>query len=491
MSAAIYKYTHHITWRDVHDMRHTADVGSNNLSPTQLRHCIQQFYSSRSQQLAEMANLLVSQQNLSYLNALAKARCQLKNNIMKEVMHHNILVASAIENSEQHSFDNVLNIKGNINLDDAFSETDPAKILLRSCYSHELCLIMAHLNIKAEHALKFRESLARYPGSLKDFFDDFSHHKLSYFHNIKIIDKRPVICKEKLLSSALLVPQRSQHNFTMQKKSLFNWLLSYKKYFKIKHYHLNFSTQKQIFKNFKLPPVSLSRCKNSIKYAAISIPFVAFSFLAPKQAYSSKPLIDLRKINYTFSKSSTIHPNILEKAKTNFAQATNFSAYRLSSLSTNNSTIKSSVARYNQKSTPFLDVKPLESSSVRISSPYGWRHHPISGRNALHSGVDYAAPMGSKIYASADGTVERAQWAGGYGQYIVIRHNSEYSTGYAHMSRFAYNIKPGTKVKKGQLIGYVGSTGRSTGPHLHFEVIRKGKKINPLTSGNFKLTAER
>ena len=489
MSATIYKYTHHITWRDVHDVRHTADIGSNNLSPTQLRYCIQQFYSSRLQQLAELANLLVSQQNISYLNALAKARCQLKNNIMNEVIHHNVLVASTLKNSERHSFDNLSNIKGNINLDDTFSETDSAKVLLRSCYSYELCLIMSHLKIKAEHALKFREALARYSGSLKDFFDDFSHQRLSYFHNIKIIDKRPIFCKEKELS--VPSPKISFQGFTIQKKSFFNWLLNHKKYFKIKNCHLNFALKKQIFSKFKLSPMYLSVCRNSIKYAAISIPFVAFSVLAPRQAYSSKPLIDLKKISYTFSKSSTIHLNILDKAKTNFAQATNFIAYKSSSSSVSNSAITSSVVRYNQKSTPFLDVKPVESSSLRISSPYGWRHHPISGRNSLHSGVDYAAPMGSKIYASADGTVERAQWTGGYGQYIVIRHNSEYSTGYAHMSRFAYNIKPGTKVKKGQLIGYVGSTGRSTGPHLHFEVIRKGKKINPLTSGNFKLTAER
>jgi murein DD-endopeptidase MepM/ murein hydrolase activator NlpD len=88
--------------------------------------------------------------------------------------------------------------------------------------------------------------------------------------------------------------------------------------------------------------------------------------------------------------------------------------------------------------------------------------------------------MGSRIYASGDGVVKRAQWAGGYGRYVVIRHNSEYSTGYAHMSGFARGIKPGVRVKQGQVIGYVGSTGRSTGPHLHFEVIKNGKKVDPL-----------
>lgn len=127
-----------------------------------------------------------------------------------------------------------------------------------------------------------------------------------------------------------------------------------------------------------------------------------------------------------------------------------------------------------------LDRKPLEFRSARISSRFGWRRHPILNRRILHSGVDYAAPKGSRIYASGDGVVKRAQFAGGYGNYVVIRHNSEYSTGYAHMTGFARGIKPGVRVKQGQVIGYVGSTGRSTGPHLHFEVIKNGKKVDPL-----------
>ena len=124
--------------------------------------------------------------------------------------------------------------------------------------------------------------------------------------------------------------------------------------------------------------------------------------------------------------------------------------------------------------------KPLEFSSARVSSRFGWRRHPILKQRILHSGVDYAAPMGSRIYASGDGVVQRSQWVGGYGRYVVIKHNSEYSTGYAHMSGFARGIKPGVRVKQGQVIGYVGSTGRSTGPHLHFEVIKNGKKVDPL-----------
>jgi len=124
--------------------------------------------------------------------------------------------------------------------------------------------------------------------------------------------------------------------------------------------------------------------------------------------------------------------------------------------------------------------KPLEFSSARISSRFGWRRHPILKQRILHSGVDYAAPTGSRIYASGDGVVTRAQWVGGYGRYVTIKHNSEYSTGYAHMSGFARGIKPGVRVKQGQVIGFVGSSGRSTGPHLHFEVIKNGKKVDPL-----------
>lgn len=119
----------------------------------------------------------------------------------------------------------------------------------------------------------------------------------------------------------------------------------------------------------------------------------------------------------------------------------------------------------------------MEFRSARISSRFGWRRHPILKRRILHSGVDYAAPKGTRIYASADGVVKRAQWAGGYGRYVVIRHNSEFSTGYAHMNGFAKGIRPGVRVKQGQVIGYVGSTGRSTGPHLHFEVIKTARRL--------------
>ncbi|MDC3186244.1 M23 family metallopeptidase, partial [Candidatus Pelagibacter sp.] len=117
-------------------------------------------------------------------------------------------------------------------------------------------------------------------------------------------------------------------------------------------------------------------------------------------------------------------------------------------------------------------------NGARLSSPFGMRKHPIDGFNKMHRGTDFAAPMGTPIMASGDGTVKKAGWCGGGGNCIKIRHNSTYQTIYAHMSKFARGIKPGVRVKQGQTIGYVGSTGKSTGPHLHYEVIVNGKKVN-------------
>ncbi len=127
-----------------------------------------------------------------------------------------------------------------------------------------------------------------------------------------------------------------------------------------------------------------------------------------------------------------------------------------------------------------LDRKPLELKKARISSKFGRRFHPILKEYRMHSGVDYAAPMNTKVYASADGVVTAAKWVGGYGNYVTIRHNSEYSTGYGHLKSYAKGIRPGVRVRQGQVIAYVGSTGRSTGPHLHFEVIKNGQKVDPL-----------
>ena len=120
-------------------------------------------------------------------------------------------------------------------------------------------------------------------------------------------------------------------------------------------------------------------------------------------------------------------------------------------------------------------------NGARLSSPFGMRKHPIDGYNKMHKGTDFAAPLGTPIMASGDGVIKKAGWCGGGGNCVVIRHNSSYQTVYAHMSKFANGIRSGVRVKQAQIIGYVGSTGKSTGPHLHYEVIFNGKKINSQT----------
>ena len=117
-------------------------------------------------------------------------------------------------------------------------------------------------------------------------------------------------------------------------------------------------------------------------------------------------------------------------------------------------------------------------NGARLSSSFGMRKHPIDGYNKMHRGTDFAAPMGTPIMASGDGVITRARWCGGGGNCIKIKHNSTYETIYAHMRNFARGIKEGVRVKQGRIIGYVGSTGKSTGPHLHYEVVENGKKIN-------------
>jgi murein DD-endopeptidase MepM/ murein hydrolase activator NlpD len=118
---------------------------------------------------------------------------------------------------------------------------------------------------------------------------------------------------------------------------------------------------------------------------------------------------------------------------------------------------------------------------ARISSGFGMRKHPIQGYNKMHRGVDFAAPRGTPIYAAGKGVIERIGPNGGYGKYIRIRHNSTYDTAYAHLNGFAKGVKRGTRVQQGQVIGYVGSTGRSTGPHLHYEILVDNKQVDPRT----------
>lgn len=116
---------------------------------------------------------------------------------------------------------------------------------------------------------------------------------------------------------------------------------------------------------------------------------------------------------------------------------------------------------------------------ARVNSGFGNRKHPIKGYTRMHKGVDFGAPTGTPIMSAGDGVVERCNWFGGYGKYICVRHDGSTKTAYAHLSRYAKGIKAGSKVKQGQIIGYVGTTGQTTGAHLHFELIQNGKHVNP------------
>jgi murein DD-endopeptidase MepM/ murein hydrolase activator NlpD len=126
----------------------------------------------------------------------------------------------------------------------------------------------------------------------------------------------------------------------------------------------------------------------------------------------------------------------------------------------------------------FLVRKPVTDGIMR--SGFGSRKHPILGYTKMHTGVDWAAPIGTPIYAAGNGAIEKAGWESGYGKYIRIRHNYGYETAYGHMTAFARGIEPGVKVHQGQLIGYVGSTGQSTGPHVHYEIIVNGRMVDPM-----------
>ncbi len=131
---------------------------------------------------------------------------------------------------------------------------------------------------------------------------------------------------------------------------------------------------------------------------------------------------------------------------------------------------------------------------ARMSSGFGMRRHPVLGYSKMHKGTDFAAPRGTPIYAAGDGVVKKASRLGSFGNYVRIRHNRSLETAYAHMKKFAKGIKVGSRVKQGQIIGYVGTTGRSTGPHLHFEVIKNNKQVSPKSisaSSGKKLTGSK
>jgi murein DD-endopeptidase MepM/ murein hydrolase activator NlpD len=127
----------------------------------------------------------------------------------------------------------------------------------------------------------------------------------------------------------------------------------------------------------------------------------------------------------------------------------------------------------------FLMRQPVK--NARFTSGFGMRKHPILGRKRMHTGTDWAASRGTPIMAAGDGVVESAERKGGHGNYVRIRHANGYKTSYSHMAKFAEGVRPGIKVSQGQVIGYVGSTGLSSGPHLHYEVLVNNRHVNPMT----------
>jgi murein DD-endopeptidase MepM/ murein hydrolase activator NlpD len=118
---------------------------------------------------------------------------------------------------------------------------------------------------------------------------------------------------------------------------------------------------------------------------------------------------------------------------------------------------------------------------ARLTSRFGMREHPILGYSVMHRGVDFGAPTGTPIFAAGDGTIDDIGERSGYGRYIRVRHSGAYATAYAHMNGYGRGLRKGMRVRQGQVIGYVGASGRATGPHLHYEVIRDGAQINPVT----------
>lgn len=126
---------------------------------------------------------------------------------------------------------------------------------------------------------------------------------------------------------------------------------------------------------------------------------------------------------------------------------------------------------------PLLLSAPVD--AIRISSGFGMRMHPILGFTRMHEGVDFAASLGDPVLAAGNGVVEEARWAGDYGRWLKIRHGPKFETGYAHLSAWAPGIAPGVEVRRGEVVAFVGASGLATGPHLHFEVIRDGRRIDP------------
>ena len=220
--------------------------------------------------------------------------------------------------------------------------------------------------------------------------------------------------------------------------------------------------------------------KNSLYKAATNIDIPANTIIEFARIYGFEVDFqrDIRK-----NDSFQIMIEVFEDQNNKFVETGNILYSNLKLSGENNSLYyfdkKGSEGHYNKSGKSIqkaLMKTPI--NGARLSSPFGMRKHPIDGFNKMHRGTDFAAPMGTPIMASGNGIIKKAGWCGGGGNCVKIKHNSTYETVYAHMSKFGRGIKKGVRVKQGQIIGYVGSTGKSTGPHLHYEVIVNGKKIN-------------
>ncbi len=394
---------------------------------------------------------------------------------------------------------------------------EPAKELLRHCNFDKLTVLLNDLNIAKKDYARFKMNLSRYKGSVSDFLSDFDKKQLPYFSAFlnestqknKSTSKASTYYnfdKKEPSSQALIVPLCSSKkhltyhlpSFTLSKKSLFNWLKGIKKCYKVHAVHLS-DLKKSL--NITLPkakviplsPSFLDNSKKALKCAAIVVPFFALEFWGYKQA--CKAAVTPKKVDI-----HSLYTKYVEPVPSQVAAAFSFpSTDSLAQITDNEQPnidikvkkVKSKSEKTKQKNTkqikttrqPYLlDVQPIQSASAYISSNYGYRKHPFSGRRKMHTGVDIAAPLGTPVVAPADGVVRVAKWNGGYGKYVVIEHNHGLSTAYAHLYKYAKGIKPGTRVRKGQTIAYVGSTGISTGSHLHFETHLNDEKVDPRTA---------
>jgi murein DD-endopeptidase MepM/ murein hydrolase activator NlpD len=245
---------------------------------------------------------------------------------------------------------------------------------------------------------------------------------------------------------------------------------------------------------FKLKEIFIPLTKNIVKLSA-TIDSSIFG-AAKKAGIPEKAIIEaINAYSYSVDFQRDIQPNdtlniLLETFNTEDGKLSHHGKVLFSSL--NLSGVEHKIYRYTLQdgSDEFIsdDYTTMRRSLLKtpipvtkISSKFGMRKHPILGYSKMHTGIDFAAPIGTPIYAAGNGVVEEIGIKGAYGKYIRIRHNGELSTAYAHARSFASGLKKGSAIKQGQIIAYVGTTGRSTGPHLHYEVLVKGKHINPLS----------